>query len=128
MGKVSPYFDDAYGCHVQSIDAKPGGTDLAGNNPTRGFVDSDQVDVWVPFIFDFSAPTNVNKAKIVMVVKPIGQLIGTDSLILKGASGKGQGVYSGFDQLKADQWNTVEVDISGNSDVIDAIKLVIWRE
>ena len=122
MGKVSPYFDDAYGCHVQSIDASPGGTDLAGSYPTRGFGDSDQVDVWVPFRFDFTAPANVNKAKIVMVVKPIGQLIGTDSLILKGASGEGHDVYSAFDGLEADKWNTVEVDISGNSDLVEAIK------
>jgi tetratricopeptide (TPR) repeat protein len=133
MQKVSPYFDDAYGCHAeggdttgtgneQSIDASPGYNDLASTNPIRGFVDSDQVDVWVPFSFDFSVTTNVDKAKIVMVVKPIGQLIGTDSLILKGASGEGREVYSEFDALKANQWNTVEVDVSGNSDVMDAIK------
>ena len=72
----------------------------------------------MPFSFDFTVPTNVDKAKIVMVVKPIGQLIGTDSLILKGASGEGHAVYSAFDALEADKWNTVEVDISGNSDVI----------
>jgi len=122
MTMVSPYFDDAYGCHETSIDATPGGMDLAGSNPTRGFEDSDQVDVWIPFSFDFAPPANVSKAKIVMVVKPIGQLIGTDQLVLKGASGEVQVVYDQFTSLEADQWNTVEVDISGNSDVMDAIR------
>jgi tetratricopeptide (TPR) repeat protein len=106
----------------QSIDANPGYNDLATTNTIRGFMDSDQVDVWVPFSFEFSVTTNVDKAKIVMVVKPIGQLIGTDSLILKGASGEGREVYSEFDALKANQWNTVEVDVSGNSDVMDSIR------
>ena len=133
MGKVSPYFDDAYGCHAaggdtagtgneQSIDASPGGTYPTGGNPTRGFGDSDQVDVWVPFSFDFTAPLNVGTARIVMVVKPIGQLIGTDQLALKGVSGEGQVVYDKFNELQANQWNTVEVDVSGNSDVMDAIR------
>ena len=107
---------------TMTIDAKPGGTDLAGNNPTRSFGDSDKVDVWVPFSFDFSPPKNVETAKIVMVVKPIGQLIGTDQLVLKGVSGEGQMVYDKFSDLQANQWNTVEVDISGNSDVMDAIR------
>ena len=136
MGKVSPYFDDAYGCHAaggetsgtgnagngQSIDASPGGTYPTNGNPTRGFGDSDQVDVWVPFSFDFNAPMNVDTAKIVMVVKPIGQLIGTDQMALKGASGEGQVVYDKFNELQSNQWNTVEVDVSGNSDVMDAIR------
>ena len=133
MGKVSPYFDDAYGCHAtggdtagtgneQSIDASPGGAYPTNGNPTRGFGDSDQVDVWVPFSFDFSAPTNVVTAKIVMVVKPIGQLIGTDQLALKGVSGEGQVVYDKFNELQSNQWNTVEVDVSGNSDVMGAIR------
>jgi hypothetical protein len=134
MGKVSPYFDDAYGCHAaggdtagtgneQSIDASPGGTYPTDGNPTRGFGDSDQVDVWVPFSFDFNAPKDVGMAKIVMVVKPIGQLIGTDQLALKGVSGEGQVVYDKFNELQANQWNTVEVDVSGNSDVMDAIRM-----
>jgi len=133
MGKVSPYFDDAYGCHAeggdtagtgneQSIDASPGGTYPTDGNPTRGFGDSDQVDVWVPFSFDFSVTTNADKAKIVMVVKPIGQLIGTDQMALKGVSGEGQVVYDKFNELQSNQWNTVEVDVSGNSDVMDAIR------
>ncbi len=133
MGKVSPYFDDAYGCHAtggdtagtgneQSIDASPGGAYPTDGNPTRGFGDSDQVDVWVPFSFDFSAPANIGTAKIVMVVKPIGQLIGTDQLALKGVSGEGQVVYDKFNELQSNQWNTVEVDVSGNSDVMDAIR------
>jgi hypothetical protein len=133
MGKVSPYFDDAYGCHAtggdttgtgneQSIDATPGGAYPTGGNPTRGFGDSDQVDVWVPFSFDFTAPPNIGTAKIVMVVKPIGQLIGTDQLALKGASGEGQAVYDKFNELQANQWNTVEVDVSGISDIMDAIR------
>lgn len=105
-----------------TVPASPGGTDLAGSNPTRSFEDSDQVDVWVPFSLDFSPPKNVETAKIVMVVKPIGQLIGTDQLVLKGVSGKSQMVYDKFSDLQADQWNTVEVDVSGNSDVMDAIR------
>ncbi|RQW80158.1 MAG: hypothetical protein EHM14_05910 [Methanothrix sp.] len=134
MGKVSPYFDDAYGCHAaggdtagtgneQSIDASPGGTYPTNGNPTRGFGDSDQVDVWVPFSFDFNAPMNIDTAKIVMVVKPIGQLIGTDQMALKGVSGEGQAVYDKFNELQSNQWNTVEVDVSGNSDVMDAIRM-----
>jgi len=138
MGKVSPYFDDAYGCHAtggdttggdnagtgneQSIDASPGGAYPVNGNPTRGFGDSDQVDVWVPFSFDFSAPANIGSAKIVMVVKPIGQLIGTDQLALKGISGEGQVVYDKFNELQPNQWNTVEVDVSGISDVMGAIR------
>jgi len=133
MGKVSPYFDDAYGCHAeggdtsgtgneQTIDAIPGGAYPTGGNPTRGFGDSDQVDVWVPFSFDFAAPENVDTAKIVMVVKPIGQLIGTDQLALKGVSSEGRAVYDKFNELQANQWNTVEVDVSGYSDVMDAIR------
>jgi hypothetical protein len=133
MGKVSPYFDDAYGCHATggdtagtgnelSIDASPGGAYPVNGNPTRGFGDSDQVDVWVPFSFDFSAPENIVSAKIVMVVKPIGQLIGTDQLALKGINGEGQAVYDKFNELKSNQWNTVEVDVSGNSDIMGAIR------
>jgi hypothetical protein len=138
MGKVSPYFDDAYGCHATggdttggdnagtgnelSIDASPGGAYPVNGNPTRGFGDSDQVDVWVPFSFDFSPPANIGSAKIVMVVKPIGQLIGTDQLALKGISGEGQVVYDKFNELQPNQWNTVEVDVSGNSDVMGAIR------
>jgi hypothetical protein len=57
-----------------------------------------------------------------MVVKPIGQLIGTDQLALKGISGEGQVVYDKFNELKPNQWNTVEVDVSGNSDVMGAIR------
>jgi hypothetical protein len=143
MGKVSPYFDDEYGCHAiggdatggdnaggdtagtgneLSIDATPGGAYPVNGNPTRGFGDSDQVDVWVPFSFEFSPPANIGKAKIVMVVKPIGQLIGTDQLALKGINDEGQAVYDKFNELKADQWNTVEVDLSGNSDIMAAIR------
>ena len=133
MGKVSPYFDDAYGCHAtggditgtgneQIIDASPGGAYPTDGNPTRGFGDSDQVDVWVPFSFDFNAPANIGTAKIVMVVKPIGQLIGTDQMALKGISGEGQAVYDKFNELQSNQWNTVEVDVSGISDVMGAIR------
>jgi hypothetical protein len=75
----------------------------------------------VPFAFQFGPLPRAVGAKIVMVVKPIDQLIGTDQLVLKG-KGKDQVVYSGFSSLKAKAWNTVEVSISNNAELMDAIR------
>jgi len=92
--------------------------------PTRGFGNSDQPDVWVPFHFAGPAGNmrGARGAKIVMNVRPISQLIGTDMLILKGASGQSHTVYNGFDKLDTNRWNTVTVDVSGNADVMNAIR------
>jgi hypothetical protein len=105
------------------IFAEAGKNGLEESNPTRSFGDSDEVNYWIPFSFRISNPDTIQEAKIFMKVKPIGNLIGTDTLVLKGASGKGYVVYDKFDQLEASQWNEPEgVDISGYDDVMEAIK------
>ncbi len=105
----------------REFNATAGKNGLAGNAKIRGFGDSKEVDVWVPFNFNLPSFPKISKAKIVMEVKPIGQLIGTDQLIIKGISGKGVEVYHGFSSLPGDKWSKVEVPIS-NPDVLEAIK------
>lgn len=103
------------------VNAQAAANSIANGNPTRGFGDSDKVDVWIPFQFATGGAQSITSAQIVMMVKPIGQLIGTDSLLLKGASGKVYDVYHNFDRLPPNQWSRVTVDISGNPDVLRAI-------
>jgi hypothetical protein len=104
-----------------TYNASPGGNSLTGSNKTRGFGDSKEVDVWVPFSFNVAATPGLISAKVIMVVKPIEQLIGTDQFVMKGASGKGVAVFSAFESLKAKQWNTKEINIS-DADVLAALK------
>jgi hypothetical protein len=105
--------------------AVAGANSLTGSFPTRGFGDSNQVDVWVPFNINVGSGYGLAKvvgAKITIVVKPIGQLTGTDELILKGASGKSVVVYNQFDRLPGDKWSKVEIDLTPFPDVIAAIQ------
>lgn len=104
------------------LHARPGMNSLAKGFPTRGFGDSNQVDVWVPFHFSGGVLGQISRATIVAVVKPIGQLIGTDGLALKGASGKVHWISVNFERLRANQWNRLELDITGNADVLAAIQ------
>lgn len=101
------------------IDATPGPNSLSSSN--SGFGDSNQTDRPIPFNFNYS-PMSVTRAVIRFRVKPIGQLIGTDTLILKGASGQGNVVYDQFSSLPANAWSTVDVDLSDNKDVMNAIQ------
>jgi hypothetical protein len=102
--------------------ARPGYNALAGNNPTKGFGYTGKVDLWVPFQFDYGAPQNIVSAKISMVVSTVDQLIGTDQLVVKGASGQSYMVYDQFASLKAGAWNTLEVDLSRNQDIMAAVR------
>jgi hypothetical protein len=105
--------------------AAAGANSLTGSFPTRGFGDSDQVDVWVPFNVNVGSGYGLAKvvgAKLTIVVKPIGQLTGTDELILKGASGNSVVVYNGFDKLPGNRWSKVEIDLTPFPDVIAAIQ------
>jgi hypothetical protein len=104
-----------------TYNASAGNNSLTGSNKTRGFGDSSEVDVWVPFSFNVPATPGLVSAKIIMVVKPIEQLIGTDQLVMKGASGKGVAVFTAFSSMKPKQWNTQEVAIS-DADVLAALK------
>jgi hypothetical protein len=107
----------------KDIFAEAGKNGLEWSNPTRGFGDSDEVNYWIPFNFTIGDPEEIEKAYIFMKVKPIGNLIGTDTLTLKGASGKAYDVYTKFSDLEANTWNEPEgVDISGNEDIMAAIK------
>lgn len=90
--------------------------------PTRGFGDSNAVDVWVPFVVHTQGAAWAGKATLVMEVKPISQLIGTDSLLLRGKSGKVHSMYTGFSDLKPKQFHRVTVDLSGNADVMAAVR------
>jgi hypothetical protein len=105
--------------------AAAGANSLTGSFPTRGFGDASQVDVWVPFNINVGSGYGLAKvvgARLTIVVKPIGQLTGTDELILKGASGKSVVVYNQFDRLPGNQWSKVEVDLTPFPDVIAAIQ------
>lgn len=95
---------------------------LAGKYPVRGFGDSTKVDVWVPFTVMTRGSGSATRATLTMVVKPISQLIGTDSLILRGASGKSYTVYKKFSGLARGRWSTVTVDLSKHPDVMAAVR------
>ena len=104
------------------VDAFAARNGLEKSYPTRGFGDSDKVDVWVPFRLLTAHVRTARTARITLVVKPIGQLIGTDALLLRGASGKVHAVYTGFNTLAANRWSTVTVDLSGNADIMAAVR------
>lgn len=89
---------------------------------TKGFEKTGKHDVWVPFNFSFSPPAKLLGAKVRMVVWPLGGLTNTDELVIKGASGENHRVYRDFNKLKEKEWNTVDVDISGNQDVMAAVR------
>ena len=105
-----------------SVNAVAGQNKLSEGWATRGFGESDQVDVWVPFSFRFQGYSSIGAASLVMWVKPIGQLVGTDSLIVQGASGQSHSAYLNFESLSTTSWNRVEVDLSKNSDVMAAVR------
>jgi hypothetical protein len=107
------------GVQYACVNGSPGGG-LAGSFPTRGFGESTAVDVWIPFTVN-SAGGEFRAAKLVISVKPIGQLVGTDAVALKGASGKTVWIYSGFGGLDESKWHTVEIGIS-DADVLAAIR------
>jgi hypothetical protein len=109
-------------CGQYYINASPMANGLEKDYRTRGFGDSNEVDVWVPFSFGLSGASGVQKATITIVVKPIGQLIGTDDLLIRGASGQVHAVYDGFCNLTADTWSQVTIDLSGNGDIMQAIR------
>lgn len=105
-----------------TYEAQPTRNGLEGSFPTRGFGDSNDVDVWVPFRISTPGASAASRATLTLVVKPIGQLVGTDKLMVRGASGTVHGVYSDFDKLPGDKWSRITVDVSGNADVMNAIR------
>lgn len=108
---------------LQTIPAVAGANGISHGFPIRGFGDSSTVDEWVPFTFTIGAPpTTVFRAVIRASVKPIGTLVETDGLHLRGASGTDYAVYTAFTSLPAGQWSIIEVDVSGNADIVAAIQ------
>ncbi|TNF29708.1 MAG: hypothetical protein EP329_15095 [Deltaproteobacteria bacterium] len=116
---ATPTLASAADGSVAAVAAKNG---LEGKFPTRGFGDSSQVDVWVPFVAWTSGARYASRATMTIVVKPIGQLIGTDKLMVRGASGQVHTLYQDFNKLKGNSWARVQVDLSGNEDVMRALR------
>lgn len=104
------------------VDGVAGANTLTAGYPTRGFGDFKDVDVWVPFNLSVPATGAVTSAVLVVEVRPIGADIGTDLLVLKGASGEHHVVYQGFHELPIDQFSRVEIDLTAFPDVLAAIE------
>ncbi|MDP2308154.1 MAG: hypothetical protein Q8P18_19195 [Pseudomonadota bacterium] len=105
------------------IDGVPGENGLAIGNTVRPFGDTAAADQWASFSFPISgAPATITQAKVTFRVKPLGGLTDTDSLILQGASGAHYDVYHDFAALPQGEYSEVEVDVSGNADILAAIQ------
>jgi hypothetical protein len=106
------------------VNGAPGANRISGEgkSPTKSFGRTDKEDLWVPFNFSFGAPAKLLGAKVRMKVWPLGGLTNTDELYLKGASGKTHSIYRDFNKLKQKEWNIVDVDVSGNQDIMAAIR------
>lgn len=117
-----------HGCNARrpvssvTVAAASSHNSLSQGWPARGFGDSNQVDQWVPFVWNNVGIQSATGAKVIARVKTIGQLVGTDELILKGQSGTTHSVYNGFSGLPGNTWQDIEVDISGNADLMNAIR------
>ena len=116
----TPGADGGGGFSKVSYDADAGGSDLAAGYPTRGFSDSDQVDVWIPFNIKFPPPKEIQKATVQIYLKPIGQLTGTDALGLNGSDGKAYWFPINFQNLQT-EFQNVSIEIKEPM-VLEAIK------
>lgn len=106
-----------------TIDAVPGDNALAAGNALRPFGETAAMDQWAAFTVPTAgAPATVTQARLRIRVKPLGGLTDTDSLILQGASGASYDVYHGFASLPQGVYSEIEVDISGNADLLAAIQ------
>lgn len=79
-----------------------------------GFGDRNEseVDAWIPFKFSFSPPPDgADRATFVLVVRPIGQLVDTDSFHCGDAEGKGVALYRQFASLPTSKPSVVRVTI-----------------
>lgn len=102
-----------------TFDANASNNDLAAGYPTRGFGDSNQVDVWIPFQVDTGRLSNVTSATFTIRLKPIGQLIGTDAMALKGADGKTYWYKIEF-KTENPEWQDFVIDVT-DTEVLKAI-------
>jgi hypothetical protein len=72
-----------------------------------------EVDAWIPFKFSFSPPAGgIDRAMFVLVVRPIGQLISTDTFHCAGTDRKGLALYNNFASLPTTKQSVVKVPIS----------------
>ena len=71
------------------------------------------VDGWVPFKFAFSPPAgNIVRADFYLVVRPIGQLIETDTFHCLDADGKWANLYTSFETLPTSKPTSITVSIT----------------
>lgn len=103
--------------------AVAGKNPLSGSFPTRGFTDSNDVDVWVPFHLWFGPCPKALEVKMYIDVKTIGQLVGTDALTLQPSGGQPIVVYDGFARLPGNQRITVEIDLTKYDPIMEAIRV-----